>query len=290
MKFPDNNPPLMNNTDNGWTDCYYPADGGYNPLERLAYMRKRFWNVTGGNVLGRGFLPTQVTNTMYPENQIFTYGNVVHIIVNVVGSNNGYYDNKDKSCNTYINQVDPSCNQSNTEFHARDAAVNTLVMEGFQRAKDSNIMAVMLYFQGDLFNGPCGGPQTNPACKTTPSGCACCDITQPIQVSSGFINFWDTIVTGAQNFAGQVVMVHGDFHHFQIFPEPGGVKNLLSVMVPGNMDVGWIEADITASIGSIPTFSFQMYDNNPNYNYYANCPNNPDLKYFNVTDAFPPSR
>jgi hypothetical protein len=45
----------------------------------------------------QGFLKTAAQDD-FPKNQMFTYSNVMYILVNVVSSNNAFYDSVDGFC------------------------------------------------------------------------------------------------------------------------------------------------------------------------------------------------
>lgn len=79
--------------DNEWTDCHRRSAGGFEPLERLAALRARFWS-TPGPMGRRG--ADAVTAMAFerqraqPENARWRIGDVHFVAVHVVGSNNGF--------------------------------------------------------------------------------------------------------------------------------------------------------------------------------------------------------
>ena len=77
--------------DNEWTDCHRAKLRTYDPLERLAKLRRMFFQ--GNRSLGRHTMPLirQSKDTRYAkfrENARWTYGDVVFVTLHVVGSNN----------------------------------------------------------------------------------------------------------------------------------------------------------------------------------------------------------
>lgn len=79
--------------DNEWTDCHRRAAGGFEPQERLAALRARFWSTP--EPMGRRG-PDAVAAMAFerqramPENARWRIGGVYFVAVHVVGSNNGF--------------------------------------------------------------------------------------------------------------------------------------------------------------------------------------------------------
>lgn len=279
-------PSLLTPGDNGWTDCHRLSNGNYDPLERLAWMRQEYYFEDGGNVMGEGFLNTDAQDG-YVENQMFSYGSTMWALAHVVGSNNAFYDGQDQECDPYLAVIDPKCEAATAEYQARDQAANKFVSKAFEEAKKEDSDAVFIVIQANIFGGPCGtsDPDTQPeACVEDQYGCGCCDITQPVYIGTGFVNFWDNLVAEANDFDGPVYLIHGDSHYYQIFPNPtGDADNLVAVQVPGSDDIGWVEATIDGS-----DVSFVMMDNNPDFDYYDECPDSPNLAALTIVENFPP--
>ncbi len=81
------NPLIYTPGDNEWTDCHRVNNGSYNPLERLAFDRKVFFNQPG-MTLGQN--PIKVNSQAwlgFPENVNLRRQGVDFAVVNVVGSN-----------------------------------------------------------------------------------------------------------------------------------------------------------------------------------------------------------
>ena len=70
-------PNLLALGDNEWADCHVSSSGGFDPLDRLAVLRNRFYSVDGMSVQGGG-TPIQTLNggAEYPENQFIQLGDV----------------------------------------------------------------------------------------------------------------------------------------------------------------------------------------------------------------------
>ena len=71
--------------DNEWIDCRDPANGAYDPLERLAKLRAIYF----GDALsmGRRRIKLEVQSG-FPENRLWEHGHVVFATIHVAGSNN----------------------------------------------------------------------------------------------------------------------------------------------------------------------------------------------------------
>lgn len=79
--------------DNEWTDCHRETAGQFDPLERLAALRKLFYPEPGRS-LGKTTLTTETQASeeayrVYPEHVRWERGGVLFANLHVVGSNNG---------------------------------------------------------------------------------------------------------------------------------------------------------------------------------------------------------
>ena len=84
--------------DNDWTDCRRPSNGGADPAERLAALRRVFFGDAWS--LGRSRIETRFQAgcverragacacPAHPENRRWTHGAVVFVTLNIPGSNN----------------------------------------------------------------------------------------------------------------------------------------------------------------------------------------------------------
>ncbi len=81
--------------DNEWTDCHHRAAGRFNPVERLAFLRKTFFaDPTRTHGPGAFALATQGTTAGFApfvEHQRFELEGIVFASVHVVGSDNGLF-------------------------------------------------------------------------------------------------------------------------------------------------------------------------------------------------------
>ncbi len=115
--------------DNEWTDCHVT---GFDPLERLARLRKVFFS--GPESLGKRKLPVLRQGGKYVENARWTIGPVVFATVHNVGSNNN------------LLRDDPAAFQ---EYLDRTKANVAWLAEAFQQAKRQNARGVVVMTQAD---------------------------------------------------------------------------------------------------------------------------------------------
>ena len=115
--------------DNEWTDCHRTNNGGYDNLERLAFVRKTMFATPGS--LGQSRMPMDhqgKPGEKYVENTRFVHRGVVFVGLNVPGSNNNkVLDEKD--CTSKSARTQEHCAADNAEYVERDAA-NIAVDEG----------------------------------------------------------------------------------------------------------------------------------------------------------------
>ncbi|WP_045821241.1 hypothetical protein [Williamsia herbipolensis] len=131
--------------DNEWTDCHRANNGAYNPLERLAAVRKTFFS-RPGRTLGQQARPVASQNAIgFPENVSLTQRGVAMATLHVVGSND------DLQPWTGIGQTAATPAQIAEETARINAAI-TQVRTTFAQAKARNDRAVSFYTQADMFD------------------------------------------------------------------------------------------------------------------------------------------
>jgi hypothetical protein len=164
--------------DNEWTDCHRANNGGYMPLERLAFLRNTFY--TDNNSLGqRKFAVTRQAG--YPENVRWQVSRVIFVALHMPGSNNNQGQ---------VTGLD-------AEYAARNAANLAWIDEAFALAQaDSKITGVMFFFQANPFE------------RFVEAG-------QGYTVS-GFSQFITKIRQKTVEFNKPVAVAHGDTHYFRV--------------------------------------------------------------------------
>jgi hypothetical protein len=174
--------------DNEWTDCHRPAAGGYDPLERLAAIRATFFSSPGRTL---GLDPMAVTSQAalgVPENVSFRRQGLAMATLHVVGSNN------DLAPWSGLGLTAPTAEQVAEERQRMDATVD-LVRETFAGARRRNDRAVVLFQQADMFD-----PTITPTPATT----------------SAFDRLVAVIAEESRRFAGEVYLVDGDSHRYNV--------------------------------------------------------------------------
>ncbi len=206
--------------DNEWTDCYRSSAGGFDPLERLAYIRRTYF--AAPKALGQNRRPLVRQSERlggyetYVENAREEAKGVLVVTAHVVGSNNGFEVHS------------PAAAQ---EFFQRDAANIAWLTDSFAYAKSRTIKAIVLAIHADMFEFDFNAFGKRRFLR-----------------HSGFKNFGDALVAQAKDFEGQVLLVYGDSHKFQIFhPFVGLADNITALEVYGASRMHAVAIDVRAN-------------------------------------------
>jgi hypothetical protein len=219
--------------DNDWTDCHREDNGTFDPLERLAFLRRLFY-ATPEVSLGRRKLPltsqtTQRGFELFRENALWTMGEVVFATFHIVGSYNGTGRTA----------------ASDEEAIVRTRAALMWIKTAFALATEGKFKAIMLI------------TQANPRFDLDPPGHpAFADVNRVLEQES-------------RAFAGEVVFVHGDTHYFRIdkpLPMPararssGGpsLPNFTRVETFGPPDLHWIRVRVAPDNTAVFVFEPQI--------------------------------
>ncbi|WEK34121.1 MAG: hypothetical protein P0Y53_16660 [Candidatus Pseudobacter hemicellulosilyticus] len=221
-------PLLYTPGDNEWTDCDRPAAGSYNPMERLAALRKLFYN--GHTSLGKKPLPVMSQHRLrgyedFVENQYWTMEGVSFGSFHAVGTNNHLV-------------ADPA---RAGEFFHRDSANCAWINYVFDQAVSQQHRAVVLFTQADINFEP--------------------------KLYSGFFHLVNTLRRRVQQFNGPVLLVYGDSHRFKVekpLKDAAGklLLNFTSCMVFGEEDVQGVRIDIWPGKGNIFSISEFLVEGN----------------------------
>jgi hypothetical protein len=221
--------------DNELTDCQRSNNGGYNDLERLAYMRTTMLALPGS--FGQQHMTLEHQGPLggvYSENTRWTDAKVVFVGLNIPGSNNNKV-NSDAECVKKSARSLQDCADDNIEYAARDAANIAFIKESFQKAKLEQAAGVMAVIQAD---SNFDLTETEDFSECTQPGC------------DGFDLFPAVLVQEAGNYNGQVVLVHGDAHFFKLDKPLIDLGNLMENFTRletfGSSDVHWIKAMVDA--------------------------------------------
>ncbi len=179
--------------DNEWTDCHRPAGGKYDPLDRLAKIREMFFADPEQSL---GKTPMRVESqarqmpsdfSKYVENLRFEKGGVLFVTIHVVGSNNGLEARGGKD--------QP---QTASEYFDRDRANTAWLRDAFKQAGERSVKALVIAMQADPYEVRQAAPATG------------------LPLASGFRNTIDAIKDGAKDFAGPILVIHGDTHRMEL--------------------------------------------------------------------------
>ncbi len=193
--------------DNEWTDCHRKKAGRFDPIERLAFLRKHYFS-RGPRSLGKAPMKLERQSDLvkefagYPENARFVKEGVHFVVAHVVGSNNNF-EVRDR--------------RAIAEFFARDKANVAWLKAGFDRAIATKAKALVLAIHADMFK-----PGFFRAKKEAFSG------------ASGFKRFGDALIKKAAAFKKPVLLIYGDSHKYKITrPLPKKAPNVLALQVFG---------------------------------------------------------
>lgn len=166
--------------DNEWTDCYRENCGSYDPIERLATLRRMFF--AKEQSLGQHPRPLRSQRkdpryAKFVENTRWEQGGITFVGVHVVGTNNN---------------LRPEDAAAVAEFKARDEANEVWIRESFALASTAGHRAVVLFIQANPFN------------------------ERGQARSDGFTRFVDVLEEETVKFGKTVVLFHADSHYFRI--------------------------------------------------------------------------
>ncbi len=193
--------------DNEWTDCHRKKAGRFDPLERLAFVRKLHFS----EAKSLGAKPMALTRQSdvgkhkdMVENARWVHGGILFATVHVVGSNNAFERNQN----------------SVTEYFARNKANLAWIKEAFTIAKRDGLSAVVFAFQA------------NPKFGERHRG------------HSGFGDTLKAFAEGAKGFGKPVLLIEGDQHTFIVdkplkdkIHEGDTLENVYRLQVMGGREV-----------------------------------------------------
>jgi hypothetical protein len=220
-----NHPLVYTPGDNEWTDCWQDRAGRFDPLERLALLRARFF--ADANSLGRRPMPVARQADVDPFNRIFVENarwrrnDVVFATIHMPGSNNNRPTDPAERP-----QIRPP-EGAMQEFLARDAANVAWMNAAFGEAARSGARAVVLAIQADIFWTQRCGPGYD----------------------SGYRNFREALGRQAAAFGRPVLLIMGDSHIFIQDRPMAEAPNLTRLMVPGERETraALVEVDPAAA-------------------------------------------
>jgi hypothetical protein len=244
-----NAPTMYSVGDNEWTDCHRTNNGGYDPLERLSFIRATFFNkntMQGShpyNVERQGALGRE-----YSENSRFTKSHVEFVAVHIPGSNNNLVAT-DKQCFNKSQRSQAACDAATAEYVARNEQNIAWLKESFAIAKAHHDRGVVVGIQADIyfpFELSDGGFDES--------------FLPSLDSNNGYTDFFQTLAEETRNFDGQVLLVHGDSHYFKMdkamVDADGRLRpNFTRIEVFGNADNSWVEMTVNPLSESVFSFN-----------------------------------
>jgi calcineurin-like phosphoesterase family protein len=216
--------------DNEWADCWTRQEGGFDPRDRLALLRRVLYP-RPGFALGRSEFPleTQSSDPAYAEfveHARWSHEGIVFGTIHVVGSNN------------FTLPFPKRTSADDEEARRRLTASLAWLREIFARAKSESADAVVVGFHADPgFDGTA-------------------------EDQAPFKPLLDAFEDEAVAFGKPVLLIHGDSHQF-IHDQPlkaratgRALPNILRLEVPGSPAVGWVRVTVTP--GRTPSFTFEQ--------------------------------
>lgn len=211
--------------DNEWTDCHREKAGKFDPLERLAFVRRTFFPSNQSFGVQKLTLEPQSADpkyTKFVENRRWSLGGVLFATLHVVGSNNNLQRNQ-AAVNEYIE---------------RNAANLAWLESTFAKASAEGVKAVVLFQQADMMF-----EETNEDKR------------------SGFSETLALLKEKIKAFGKPVLLVHGDSHSFIVDnpwyreTDSSNLGNFIRLEVYGSARVHAVQVNVDTD--TVGVFSFQ---------------------------------
>lgn len=215
--------------DNEWADCWTRQEGGFDPRDRLAVLRKIMYPRPGSS-LGASTLLLETQSTSpefreFVEHARWSSHGLVFATLHVVGSGN------------FTEPFPKRTAADDEEARRRLEASLAWLRDTFTRARSASANAVVVAFHAD------------PGFDWT------ADERRPYQP------LLDAFEDEAVAFGKPVLLIHGDSHHYitdtplQARSTGQPISNVTRLEVPGSPEVGWVRVVVTP--GQTPSFAFE---------------------------------
>ena len=222
--------------DNEWTDCHRTNNGGYNNLERLDHLRNVMFPTTES--LGQTRMTAErqgKLNEKFVENIRVVHKGIVFIGLNMPGSNNNKVRDE-KECTNKSARDAVQCDADNAEYADRDAANIAWMQQSFGVARERKAPGVVIVVQADpVFDLP----ETEGIDESK---------TEGEKAYDGFRNFMSKLVAETEQYAGQVLFVHGDTHFFKydkpLYSPTNILENFTRLETFGSPSIHWVNVSV----------------------------------------------
>ena len=203
--------------DNEWTDCHRASAGGYDPLERLAALRRIFH--AGERSLGARTMPLERQSrdarfAEYRENVRWIHGGVLFAGINVPGSNNNL----------------GRTSAMDAEHRQRMAANFAWLDEAFRIAAEKELAAVVIL------------TQANPGLDWIGR--------MLVGRPDGYAELRAALASHARSAGRPVLFVHGDTHQHRVdkpfVDETSGktIENITRLETFGSPQTNWVKVSV----------------------------------------------
>ena len=183
------------------------TNGGYDPLERLTFLRQTVYPTNQS--MGQVKL-TLTRQAGYPENVRWQFGRIIYVTLNMPGSNNAF-----QNANSAAGVPNPFRAAMDAEYVLRNAANVAWLNAAFDAAQsDATIAGVFVAVQANVFERYLETGQT--------------------YTTSGYADFVTTLRTRTVAFNKPVVLAHGDTHYFRVDRPMTAVSPATGVAVPAS--------------------------------------------------------
>ncbi|MEO1494228.1 MAG: metallophosphoesterase [Pseudomonadota bacterium] len=210
-------PLLYTPGDNEWTDCHRKNAGGFDPLDRLAYIRETYFADPGATLGGARVKVQTQAKRGFPENARMMHKGVGFITAHVVGSNNNFEIR------------DPA---AVAEFFERDRATTGWMRQSFETFADAD--AIVLAIHADMFEFDFNAFGKERWLR-----------------HSGFARFGPALQKAASAFAKPVLLIYGDSHKHVVFrPFPETAPNVTALEVFGAKNMHAVEVTVDTKAGT----------------------------------------
>jgi hypothetical protein len=202
--------------DNEWTDCHRPLAGAYDPLERLAALRKVFFSTNQS--FGKNTIRLQRQADLdpkyskYVENAYWTQNNFLFVSIHIPGSNNN----------------NEGTDSAIKEYQDRNEANLAWIDQAFNLATQRNLNGIIFAYQADMFYKP----------------------SQLTSSESGYRDTLESLISRSEIFNKPVLLIHGDSHRLKIDQplyrknQKRVLENVLRLQVMGADQVQAVEVQV----------------------------------------------
>src|SRR3954468_21235496 len=196
--------------DNEWTDCHRAEAGGYLPTDRLARLRRLFFDPPG-TTLGIGARKVRA-QLGFPENVRFLQSAVQFGVLHIPGSDDDedpWFDTRTDANGQPVPETPAEAWVHQREVANRRAADLRWIDSTFAAARNADAAAVVLATQADMFEGA-GKPGAH------------------------YRAYVSRITKRAKRFGRPVLLLNGDSHVFRLDHPFDGAPNVARITVNGS--------------------------------------------------------